>query len=106
MKFIAIVGIVSAIQLQSQTPDESREIFEKHRQEAAKLVADQQAFETTKVADVETRNQSDTKQANDLKNKVKLARDQNMMGYTNQNQTKQQWTGPESLEQIPNFALW
>ena len=45
MKYIALIGLVSAAKLLTSSPDESRAIFEQHRDQAEKVVSSQDKFE-------------------------------------------------------------
>ena len=45
MKYISLIGLVSAVNLVTSTPDESRAIFEEHRDQATKVVSTQEKFE-------------------------------------------------------------
>ena len=93
---IALIGAASATKL--YTPDESRETFEEHRAEAAKVVAEQERFEAEKVADVAKRNNTNNAEADALKQHVRAAADANMMGKTPANPKAQQWTGPQFVQ--------
>lgn len=44
MKYISLIGLVSAVNLVTSTPDESRAVFEEHRDQAAKVVSTQEQF--------------------------------------------------------------
>ena len=93
---LALIGVASATKL--YTPDESRETFEKHREEAAAVVAEQERFEAAKVADVAKRNNTNCAEADALKQHVRAAADANMMGKTPANPKAQQWTGPQFVQ--------
>ena len=83
-------------------PTKSRETFEAHRDEAAQVVATQEAFEARKTADVAARNEANIAAANKLKNHVKLARTRQMAGDYPQRPypTVQQWAArPQFLAQ-------
>jgi len=58
------------------TPDSNRSTFEKSVADAAATVATQQKFESTKSADVASRNAANTKGTADLKASVTTARQQ------------------------------
>lgn len=75
-------------------PDNSRKVFEQHVSAAAKVVATQEAFEKAKTAEIKAANTKATNEANALKQKVRKAADDNMMGKTSPDHSKQQWTGP------------
>ena len=106
MKFnlaiLALVGTISATQLtqlkgddKKGSPDNSREIFEKQVAEAAQVVATQQSFEKTKVADVNTRNVKDTAEADAVLLHVRQAANKNLMGKNESQPKNQQWPGYE-----------
>ena len=75
---------------------ESNGTFVPSKVAAAKVVADQQAFEAAKTADVASRNSANTNAADTLKAHVTLARDTQAQGDDRQDNvypTRKQWTG-------------
>ena len=97
MKFnLVLIALLGAHAIQAPSnPDNARKVFEESVAKASKTVATQQAFEKSKVADVAARNAKDTAEANALKLKVRKAANNNLMGRTSPDNSKQQWTGPE-----------
>lgn len=75
---------------------ESNGTFVPSKAAAAKLVADQQAWEAAKTADVASRNDANTAAADALKAHVTLARDTQAQGddrQANLYPTRKEWTG-------------
>ena len=63
-----------------ETPDDSRKSFEEHVATAAKTVATQQQFESTKTADVAKRNSANVKDTFNEKRRVRSGRVAMMRG--------------------------
>ena len=98
MKFNIVIIALLGVNAIHGSPDNSRKVFEEHRSTAAKVVATQEAFEKKKTAEIKAANEKAIKAANTLKTKVRKAANDNMMGKTTPDHSKQQWTGPLLLQ--------
>lgn len=73
----------------------ANETFVPSKEAAAKVVADQQAFEAAKTADVASRNDANTNAADTLKTHVRTMRDNQSQGEAplDNHPTRANWTG-------------
>jgi len=73
----------------------ANETFIPSKEAAAKTVADQQAFEAAKTADVASRNGANTNAADTLKTHVRTMRDNQSQGEAplDNHPTRENWTG-------------
>ena len=94
----AAAPIIPNPSVKGGNPDSNRKVFEQHVAFAGQVVRTQEAFEKKKTAEIDAANNKAIKEANDLKTKVRKAADNNMMGKTPADASKQLWTGPEFVQ--------